>query len=155
MNASKVVDTYNIAVGGVITVLTAIFGPHWYVFAAFLILNVFDYITGWYKARRLKKESSSVGLVGIVKKVFYWLIIAIAFIMSYVFTMMGKDLLHVDLSFLTLIGWFTVACLLINEIRSIFENLVECGVNVPKILVNGLAVTEKIINKEDNDSEGK
>lgn len=152
MNATRVVDTYNVAVGGAITVLTAIFGPQWYVFAAFLLLNVFDYITGWYKARKSKTESSSIGLAGIVKKVMYWIIIAVAFLMSYVFVLLGRDVLHVDLNFLTQIGWFTTACLLINEIRSILENLVECGVNVPDVLIKGLAVTEKLINKE-NESE--
>ncbi|MBT9812910.1 holin, partial [Enterocloster citroniae] len=36
----------------------------------------------------------------------------------------------------------------VNEIRSILENLVECGYNVPAFLIKGLAVTEKLINAE-------
>lgn len=152
MNATKVVDSYNLIVGGAITIMTAIFGPHWYVFAAFLVLNVLDFLTGWYKARKMKTESSSVGLVGILKKVMYWVVIIVAFLMSYVFMLMGKNILHIDLNFLTLLGWFTTACLLINEIRSIIENLVECDVKVPSILIKGLAVTEKLLNKE---SEGE
>ena len=111
MDVNRVVDTYNVIVGGAITVLTAIFGPHWYVFAVFLALNVLDYVTGWYKARKLKKESSSVGLAGIVKKLMYWVIIIVAFLMSYVFVLLGQDILSIDLGFLTLLGWFTVACL--------------------------------------------
>lgn len=155
MNVTKVVDTYNVAVGGVITLLTAIFGPRWYVFAAFLLLNVFDFLTGWYKARKMQAESSAVGLVGIVKKFMYWMIIVVAFVMAYVFVLLGKDVLHIDLGFLTLIGWFTVSCLLINEIRSILENMVECGVNVPDVLVKGLAVTEKLINKDNHSGDVK
>lgn len=65
---TNVLDTYNMIVGAVVTVLSAIFGSHWYLFAAFLLLNVMDWLTGWYKSRKLKQESSSVGLVGIVKK---------------------------------------------------------------------------------------
>lgn len=151
MNVNRAVDTYNMAVGGGITVLTAVFGPQWYVFAAFLLLNVFDYMTGCYKARKLKNESSAIGLTGIIKKVMYWIVIVVAFLMAYVFALLGSDVLHIDLEFLTLIGWFTLACLLINEIRSILENLVECGINVPDVLVRGLAVTEKLINKESDE----
>lgn len=146
---NNVVDTYNLAVGAAIAVLTALFGTYWYIFAAFLLFNVLDWLTGWYKARKLKMESSSAGLKGIVKKLGYWVIVAVAFAVPYVFVRMGNDLLHIDLSFLTMLGWFTLACLLINEVRSIIENLVECGYNVPGILVKGLAVAEKLIKAQE------
>lgn len=148
---NKVIDTYNVCVGAVVTLLSALFGVYWYLFATYLLLNVFDWLTGWYKSRRLKKESSKVGLKGILKKLGYWVIIAVAFLMSEIFVRMGNDILHIDLSFLALIGWFTLACLLVNEVRSILENLLECGYNVPTVLVKGLAVTEKLLNKEEED----
>ena len=153
MSVNKVIDAYNLFVGAVITFLTAVFGTYWYIFAAYLFFNVMDWLTGWYKSRKLHTESSAVGLKGILKKLGYWVIIAVAFLVSVVFVRMGNDLLHVDLSFLTMVGWFTLACLLVNEVRSIIENLVECGYNVPQVLVKGLAVTEKLINRE-SDSEG-
>lgn len=143
----NVIDTYNVVTGAIVAVLSAILGPHWYLFAAFLLLNVMDWLTGWYKSRKMKQESSSVGLAGIVKKLGYWIIIAVAFLMAYIFQMMGQDIFKIDLSFLLLLGWFTLACLLINEIRSILENLVECGYNVPNILIRGLAVTEKLLSQ--------
>lgn len=152
MNATKIVDAYNVTVGAMVTLLTGLFGVFWYIFAAYLLLNVFDWLTGWYKSRKLKKESSKVGLKGIVKKLGYWVIVAVAFLMAKVFVNMGHDLLNVDLSFLTLLGWFTLACLMVNEVRSIIENLVECGYNVPNVLISGLAVTERLLNKE---SEGE
>lgn len=141
-------DTYNLAAGAAITVMTTLFGVYWYVFAAYMALNIIDWLTGWYKSRKNKKESSKVGLKGIIKKLGYWVIIAVAFIMSTVFVHMGKDILHVDLSFLNMLGWFTLSCLFTNEIRSILENLVESGYNVPAILINGLEVADKLINKE-------
>ena len=39
-------------------------------------------------------------------------------------------------------------------IRSILENFVEAGYNVPKILIKGLEVADKVVNK-DNISEGE
>lgn len=144
-------DKYNAFAGAIVTILTAIFGVYWYIFAAYFLLNVIDWLTGWYKSRKLKKESSSVGLKGILKKLGYWVIIAVAFIVSYVFVHMGTDILNVDLSFLTMVGWFTLACLMVNEVRSILENLVECGYNVPTVLVKGLAATEKLINSDEEE----
>lgn len=147
----KIVDTYNVVVGSFVALMTAVFGIYWYVFAAYLILNVFDWLSGWYKSRKNKTESSKVGLKGIIKKLGYWVVIAVAFLMSTVFTKLGSDILNVNLDFLMMIGWFTLACLLVNEIRSILENLVECGYNVPVVLINGLEVADKLINKESED----
>lgn len=152
MNIAKVIDTYNVLVGAAVTLLSALFGTYWYLFAAYLLFNVFDWLTGWYKSRKLKRESSAVGLKGIIKKLGYWVIIVVAFLTSYVFVHMGNDILHIDLTFLELLGWFTLACLMVNEVRSIIENFVECGYNVPKILISGLAVTERLINKENEPS---
>ena len=150
MNSNGVIDTYNMVIGGIVAVFTAIFGIYWYVFVAYFVLNVLDWLTGWYKSRKLKKESSAEGLKGIIKKLGYWVVITVAFLVSYVFVHMGNDILHVDLDFLMMVGWFTLACLMVNEVRSILENLVECGYNVPAILIKGLAVTEKLINKVDS-----
>ena len=38
------------------------------------------------KARKLKKESSSVGLAGIIKKLGYWIVIATAFLTAFALT---------------------------------------------------------------------
>ena len=142
---TKFIDTYNCVIGAIVTLATALFGTYWYVFAGFLLLNVIDWLTGWYKARLLKQETSKIGLKGILKKTGYWVIILVAFLIPALFIHLGEDLLKVDLRFLNLLGWFTLTTLLINEIRSILENLVQCGYNVPVFLIKGLAVTEKLI----------
>lgn len=148
MKIMNFLDAYNVTLAAVATIFAGILGPHWYIFGAFLLLNVFDFLTGWYKSRKLHTESSSAGLNGIIKKVFYWIIVIVAFLIAYIFMALGQEIIGVDLNFLSLLGWFTVACLIINEIRSIFENLVECGVEVPEVLIKGLAVTEKIIKNQ-------
>lgn len=48
-----------------------------------------------------------------------------------------------------------LASLLINEIRSILENFVETGYHVPAILIKGLEVVDKMVNKEDSEAEKK
>lgn len=144
---NKVIDLYNVCVGATVTLLSALLGAYWYLFAAYLLLNIFDWLTDWYKSRKLKKESSKVGLKGIIKKLGHWVIISVAFLIAGVFVQMGNDILHIDLSFLSMIGWFTLACLIVNEVRSILENLIECGYAVPEVLIRGLAVTEKLLNE--------
>lgn len=149
----KFLDMYNAVVGALVTLLIAIFGDYWYIFAAFIIFNMFDWVTGWYKSRKSKTESSVVGLQGILKKLGYWVIIAVAFLVATVFVRMGDDVLHMDLGFLMMVGWFTVASLMVNEVRSILENLVECGCEVPAVFIKGLAVTEKLLNDEAAEKE--
>lgn len=117
-----------------------------YLFGIYLLLNILDWLTGWYKARVKKETSSKAGLKGIVKKVGYWVILLIAFLIPYMFRRLGKDLLDIDLSYLSAMGWFTLANLLVNEIRSILENLIACGYRVPDVLKRGLEITEKVIN---------
>lgn len=139
------IDKYNALVGAAVTILTAVFGVYWYFFAAFLVLNIVDWLTGWYKARKKKVESSKVGAHGAFKKLGYWAVVLVAFVISGCFVHIGNDFLNVNLNFLNMIGWWVLAMLIINEARSILENLVELGYKVPDILIKGLAVTEKLI----------
>lgn len=151
----EVVDRYNVFVGAAVAALSAVLGVYWYLFTGYLVLNVLDWLTGWYRSRKLKQESSSVGLKGIVKKLGYWVIIILAFMLPDMFVNFAQDAFGVDLSVIICIGWLTLATLIVNEIRSILENLVECGYKVPHILVKGLAITEKMLEKADPIPEEK
>lgn len=149
--ADAIIDGYNAIVGAIVAVLSYILGEHWILFVAFLLLNVADWITGWMKSRIAGKENSVKGWKGVLKKLGYWLMIMVAFGASAIFIETGKAI-DIDLGVTTLLGWFVLASLLINEIRSILENFVEAGFNVPMILVKGLEVADKVVNK---DSEGE
>lgn len=143
----------NMIYGAIVTVMTAIFGKYWFLFAGFLLMNIIDYITGYCKAKfYVKNESSAIGAKGILKKVWYWAVIGIAFFISFCFVDMG-ELIGVDLAFVQFFGWFTLATYLINEIRSVLENLVEMGVKVPAFLTKGLAVTEKLLEAKTQGNE--
>lgn len=145
----KVVDTYNAIVGAAVAVLSYVLGPHWFLFVIFFGLNVFDWFTGWVKSRMNNVESSKAGLKGILKKLGYWMMIMVAFGASAAFVEVGK-IINLDLGVTTLLGWFVLASLLVNEARSICENFVEMGVEVPKVLVKGLQVANKVVNQEDD-----
>ena len=141
------IDGYNAVTGAVIAVLSYVLGEHWFIFVAFILLNVADWITGWMKSRLAGKENSVKGWQGVLKKLGYWLMVLVAFGAGAVFIEIG-DSIGVDLGVTTLLGWFVLASLIINEIRSILENFVEAGFKVPAILVSGLKVADKIVNSE-------
>lgn len=145
--AEPIIDGYNVIVGTVVAVLSYILGEHWILFVAFLLLNVADWLTGWMKSRMAKKENSVKGWQGVLKKLGYWLMVMVAFGASAVFIEIGKAI-SIDLRITTLLGWFVLASLLVNEIRSICENFVEAGFHVPVILIKGLEVADKIVNKD-------
>ena len=44
--AEAIIDGYNAIAGAIVAVLSYILGEHWILFAAFLLLNVADWITG-------------------------------------------------------------------------------------------------------------
>lgn len=150
--AEAIIDGYNAITGAVVAVLSYILGEHWLLFVAFLALNVADWLTGWMKSRMAGKENSVAGWKGVLKKLGYWLMIMAAFGAGAVFIEIGRSI-GVDLGVTTLLGWFVLASLIINEIRSILENFVEAGYNVPGILISGLKVADKIVNSENDNKE--
>ena len=64
------------------------------------------------------------------------------------------ELVGIDLQITKLLGWFVLASLTVNELRSILENFVEAGYDVPKVLVDGLEVANKAFNKGEGDGNG-
>ena len=149
---ATITDSYNAFVGAVIAILTMVLGEHWYIFAAFLLLNVIDWITGWMKSRINGVENSMAGWKGVLKKIGYWLMIAVAFAIAAALIEVGK-VIGIDLGVTTLLGWFVLASLIVNEARSIVENFVEAGYDVPKILTTGLQVADEKLNGADKEEE--
>ena len=149
-------DEFNAQVGLIVAVLTYIFGEHWILFAGFFALNIIDYITGCLKSRINGKTNSTKGAMGVLKKLGYWLMIMVAFGSSVIFIEIG-EVIGVNLGITKLIGWFVLASLIINEIRSILENFVEAGYDVPNVLTKGLEVASKAVDKisESETKEGE
>ena len=142
----KFFNEINIIYGCLTALFTYMFGELWFLFVGFLILNITDWFTGWGASRKENTESSSVGAKGIIKKVCYWIVIAVAFYIGVALSKMGT-VIGADLRFLQAVGWFVLANYIINEIRSILENCVRIGIEVPEILVKGLDVTANLVDK--------
>lgn len=145
-------DTYNAIVGGIVAVLSFVFGEHWLFFALFSLLNVIDWLTGWMKSRIAGKENSVKGWKGVLKKLGYWLMILVAFAASAIFIEIGNTI-GIDLGVTTLLGFFVLASLCVNELRSVVENFVEAGYDVPTVLVKGLEVANKMVNQEESQDQ--
>ena len=150
---ATITDSYNAFVGAVIAILTMVLGEHWYIFAAFLLLNVIDWITGWMKSRINGVENSMAGWKGVLKKLGYWLMIAVAFAIAAALIEVGK-VIGIDLGITTL-AWMVRAGITHRQRgrRSIVENFVEAGYDVPKILTTGLQVADEKLNGADKEEE--
>ena len=74
----KIFVKINLLWAGVLTFLTSALGAYWYIFAAFMVLNVADFLTGIAKAKYGNSENSNKGAKGVVKKLGYWIVIFIA-----------------------------------------------------------------------------
>lgn len=106
------------------------------VLVAFVTL---DYITGLGAAFVGKRLDSRVGGRGIVKKVGYFMLVALAHLID-----RGTGMSAPVLQTATI--WYLIA----NEGLSITENLGEIGVPIPKVLLDAL---ERLKNKKDETEE--
>lgn len=91
-----------------------------------LLVMILDYITGVISAIYNKKLNSKVGLKGILKKVFYLLIVALSVILDNIMGDTG--------AIRTLVIYFFVA----NDGISILENASEMNIPLPKKLIETL-----------------
>ena len=141
MDISPFVDRANAIVGMIAAIGTYAFGQHWWLFLAYLLLNLADLVTGWMKSKLSGRLSSARGFKGILKKFGYWIIIAMSFGLGAIFIETG-EIIGIDLGITVVLGWFALIALIINEFRSILENFVEMGYSVPKFLIGGLEVAQ-------------
>lgn len=97
--------------------------------------NVLDYLTGLCAAKyREERIDSYKGLRGIVKKVCMWLLIVVgAFVdilLNYAVEYIG---LPISLPFI--VATIVAVWLIVNEIISILENMMDIGVDMPPFLL--------------------
>ena len=122
----------NTIVSAIIFVFTFLFGGFDLALQSLIVMIIADYITGLLKACYTKKLSSKVGVKGIIKKVFYLLLVVVGNIID---INLGEQ--HV---FRQLIIFFLIS----NEGISILENASEMRIPFPAKLKE---VLEQMKNK--------
>jgi len=91
---------------------------------------VLDYISGISAAWMTGQLDSRIGLMGIVKKVCYLLIVAVGMALDYLIGILGGTL-GVELDGVFFTGLLVIVWLIINECISILENADEMQLPVP------------------------
>lgn len=118
--------------------------------------NVIDYITGLCAAKyRTETINSYKGIRGIIKKVCMWLLVLIgAFIdilINYAVQCAG-----IGLTIPFVVATVVAVWLVVNEIISILENMLDIGVNIPPFLLPIVKYIKKQVEeKADFDMGGE
>ena len=96
---------------------------------------IIDYATGMTSAWKSGELESKTGLIGILKKVSYLVLVAVGGVVDYLISA-GLAAANVEISITYCCGLIVCVWLIINELISILENLAELGTPIPKFLVN-------------------
>ncbi len=120
--------------------------------------NVIDYITGLFAAKyRTEEISSYKGIRGIIKKVCMWLLVLIGawldILINYAIHTAGFEL---TIPFI--VATIVAVWLVVNEMISILENMIDIGVDIPPFLLPIVKYIKKqaeekarIVEDEEND----
>lgn len=121
------------------------------------VVMLLDYGTGIAKAWVNGNLSSKVGIVGILKKLGYLVIVTVGMIIDWVIQA-GITQLHIDFKLDYLFAMIVIIWLVLNELISILENVAAIGAPVPKWLAKVVVklkdqTTEQIDITEDTEEE--
>jgi len=104
--------------------------------AILVFVMVCDYLSGMISAWITNTVSSRTGIIGIVKKACYLLVVAVAMVADW---LIQSALVQAGIaisSSMFLFGLIVIIWLIINELISILENMAEIGVPLPDFLVS-------------------
>lgn len=117
----------------ILTGLTVYFGALLIPLAVLLGVIVLDYCTGMVKAWVTKTINSGLGIIGIVKKLCYLLVVCVGGVVDW---LIGEAFSKAGIEYSSafFVGLLVVIWLIINELISILENLATIGVPLPTFL---------------------
>ena len=101
--------------------------------AVLLVVMVLDWVSGISAAWITKQLSSRIGIIGIVKKVCYLLIVTVGMVLDYIIQLLGGRF-GLTLDGVYFVGLIVIIWLIVNECISILENADEMGLPVPRFL---------------------
>lgn len=97
--------------------------------------NLIDYFTGLAAARnRTGKISSQKSLMGIIKKVCMWLLVVVGALIDELIKYAVQSA-GIELKIKFLVAIVVALWLVLSEIISILENMIDIGVNMPPFLM--------------------
>lgn len=138
------------ALKGAFTVALAAVGSYFRQLAVPVILlavvMVLDYATGLASAWIGRRLSSRSGLIGIIKKLGYMVLVAVAAVVDWVIQISAEQA-GITVALPSIFALLTTIWLTLNECISILENLHEIGVPVPPFL---LAVIQRLKKGTEN-----
>lgn len=114
-----------------------------------VVVMVIDYITGMAEAYTNKTINSRIGIIGILKKVLYFALVAVGIVADYLITSALVQI-HINFEVNYCIGMIVTIWLIINELISILENLSEMGIPLPEFLIK---IVKRLKNTVDKESE--
>lgn len=118
-----------------------------------IVVMIIDYATGMTSAWKSGELESKTGLIGILKKVSYLVLVAVGGVVDYLICT-GLAAANVDIGVTYCCGLIVTIWLIINELISILENLSELGTPIPKFLVNIVRRLKNTVeNKTDTDTK--
>ena len=112
-----------------------------------IVAMIIDYVTGMMSAWLNSELSSKKGIKGIVKKISYLALVAVAMIVDWLI-FQGLQQINVDLHYSVFFAVLVTVWLIINELISVLENLSRMGVPIPNFL-------KKIIDRLKNTVDEK
>ena len=121
------------------------------------LVMLIDYITGVHAAYVKHELSSRTGIIGILKKLSYLAMVAVACVIDYILAEVGAQVgVVVSVKF---VAFLVIFWLIINELISILENVDEIGGPVPPFVVKLLyrlkVSTEDAMPEDDQEPPAK
>lgn len=97
--------------------------------------NIIDYITGLIASKyRQEQINSYKGMRGIVKKVCMWLLVVVGAMMDELI-MYATQTMGFNIQIPFIVATLVAVWIVVNEIISILENLVDIGIDLPPFLM--------------------
>lgn len=141
----------NIAIHSGVTILlawiTAETEAMFPVMVILLCCMVIDFISGCIANVRTEGLSSKAGVKGIIKKVGYLCVIAVAMFFDYLI-MYSMNVINIQYSIRMFFGLLVTVWFILNELLSILENVSKLGVPIPDFLTQYVKEVRGKINKK-------
>lgn len=142
--------TVSVAIGALAAYFNILLIPVLVLFAVMVI----DYCTGMASAYKNKEIESKTGLIGILKKLSYLVLVCVGGVVDYLICA-GLASVGIDYSSYCF-GLIVAVWLIINELISILENLSELGTPIPPFLVKIVhRLKDSVDSKTDYDTDKK